>query len=56
MRILGKLLKNDRGATAIEFALIGSMISIAAVVAFDNLGNAVDNRYSAVDQALHGSI
>ena len=62
MRFLGKLLTNirvltdRRGATAIEYALIASMISIAAVAAFVNLGSTVENRYSAIDQSLNGTI
>ena len=56
MRFLGKLLTNQRGATAIEYAMIASMISVAAVAAFVNLGNTVENRYSAIDQTLDGTI
>ena len=56
MRFLGKLLTNERGATAIEYALIASMISVAAIVSFENLGGTVENRYSTIDQALNGAI
>jgi len=56
MRFLGKLLTNERGATAIEYALIASMISVAAVAAFVNLGGTVENRFSAIDQTLNGTI
>jgi len=62
MRILCKLLTNAtiwpdrRGATAIEYAMIASMISVAAVAAFMNLGNTVENRYSAIDQTLDGTL
>ena len=52
MRNLAKLLKNSRGATAIEYALIASVISIAAIVSFENLGSSIDNRYQQVDQSL----
>lgn len=52
MRELGRLLKNIRGATAIEYALIASLISVAAILGFENLGSQVDNRYQAVDAAL----
>ena len=56
MRFLGKLLTNQRGATAIEYAMIASMISVAAIAAFVNLGNTVENRFTAVDQTLDGTI
>ncbi|MES2904056.1 MAG: Flp family type IVb pilin [Pseudomonadota bacterium] len=52
MRNLVQLLKNNRGATAIEYALIASLISVAAIMSFENLGNQVDNKYDAVDAAL----
>lgn len=54
--MLGKLLNNQRGATAIEYALIASMISVAAIAAFVNLGSTIENRYSAIDQTLDGTI
>ena len=56
MRILGMLLTNQRGATAIEYALIASMISVAAVVAFEHLGSTVENRFSTIDQTLNETI
>jgi pilus assembly protein Flp/PilA len=52
MRNLAQLLKNKRGATAIEYALIASLISVAAIMSFENLGSQIDNRYQAVDQSL----
>ena len=56
MRILGKLLDHQRGATAIEYALIASLISVAAIVSFENLGSKVEGRYSTVEQTLSGTI
>lgn len=56
MRFWGKVASDRRGATAIEYALVASLISIAAIVSFENLGAQVDNRYQAVDSALNGTI
>jgi pilus assembly protein Flp/PilA len=56
MRIWTRLLNNQRGATAIEYALVASMISVAGIVAFENLGNSVDNRYTAVEQTLDSTL
>ncbi len=39
---LTKLLHCERGASAIEYALIGSLISIAAIAAMTNVGTKVD--------------
>jgi Flp pilus assembly pilin Flp len=52
MRALWKLLRDDRGVGAIEYALIASLISVAAVAAFDHMGSAVEQKYEAVDQKL----
>lgn len=52
MRNLIKLLRDTRGVGAIEFALVASLISVAAIVAFDNLGDSVSGKYEAVEKAL----
>ena len=52
MRILSELLHDKRGVGAIEFALVASLISVAAIVAFDNLGDSVSGKYEAIDKAL----
>ena len=52
MRNLAHLLKNNRGATAIEYALIASLISVAAIAGFQNLGMRVDAKFQAVNAAL----
>lgn len=52
MRLRTKLLNDRRGATGIEYALIASVISVAAIVAFENLGGTIGSRYSTVDRAL----
>lgn len=45
MRRLLKILANNRGATAIEYALIASLISVAAIVGYQNLGDQVSNSF-----------
>jgi len=52
MRGLVKLLNDQRGVGTIEYALIASLISIAAFTAIVDLGNNVDKRYDAVDTAV----
>lgn len=39
---LTKLLRCERGANAIEYALVASLISIAAIGAMQNLGGRID--------------
>lgn len=54
MRNLWKLLADRRGATAIEYALVASLISIAGIAAFDHMGGEVSAKYAAVDGKLKG--
>lgn len=41
-----------RGATAIEYALVASLISIAALAAFQTLGGRIDLMYGNVSAKL----
>ncbi|QIK97070.1 Flp family type IVb pilin [Sphingomonas sp. HDW15A] len=50
-RILN-LIRDNRGVGAFEFALIASLLSVAAVTAFGNLGHAVQHKYEQVDTKL----
>ena len=52
MRRLMKLLRCGKGASAIEYALVASLIAIAAVAAFLNLGNKIDTMYNNVENNL----
>lgn len=45
MRHFLKLFTDRRGATAIEYALIASLISVAAIVGYQNLGDKVNNSF-----------
>ena len=52
MRRLMKLFRCEKGANAIEYALVAALIAIAAVAAFLNLGNKVDTMYNNVENHL----
>jgi pilus assembly protein Flp/PilA len=47
-----RLLRDQRGANAIEYALVAGLISIAAVAAFQNLGSGITNMYENVSNKL----
>lgn len=53
MRQLTKLLRSTRGAAAIEYALVGALISIAALAAFQSLGNKINIMYNNVSNHLN---
>ena len=52
MRMPRRLAVDSRGATAIEYALIASLIAIAAIVAMGNVGNQVNNLVTTVSNDL----
>ena len=52
MRPLRTILRDRRGGTAIEYALVATLIAIAAIVAFRNLGTQIDTTLNNV----HGAV
>jgi len=50
---LTKLLRSVRGAAAIEYALVGALISIAALAAFHSLGNKLVVMYNNVSNHMN---
>lgn len=47
-----KLIKNEDGATAIEYGLIAALIAVAAIVAMGNLGTSLNNTFNKVNNEL----
>jgi pilus assembly protein Flp/PilA len=43
-----RFLRDERGATAIEYALIGALISVAVIAAVSMLGTALNETYTGV--------
>ena len=54
MKILSKIMKNEDGATAIEYGLIAALIAVAAIVAMGNLGDNLSNTFNEVNNSLEG--
>ena len=52
MRTFVWIIRCERGANAIEYALVASLIAIAAVAAYQNLGNKVDDMYNNISNHL----
>jgi len=50
-----KLWRNKRGATAIEYALIGALISVAIVAGAGALGSVMHDMYIAVDTKVEAA-
>ena len=51
--IIRTLLKDERGATAIEYGLIAALISIAAIAAMSNVGNSLQSIFNTVANNLN---
>ena len=47
-----KLMKNDRGATAIEYTLIASLVAVASIVAMNKVGGKISNVLTNVSNAM----
>ncbi len=52
MRTLISLMKDENGATAIEYGLIAALIAVAAITAMTTLGKTLSNTFSTVSVNL----
>lgn len=52
MRKLMEILRCERGANAIEYALVATLISIAAIGAFNGLSNKINFMYNNVSNHM----
>jgi pilus assembly protein Flp/PilA len=50
-----KFLKNNKGATAIEYGLIAALIAVAAISAMSAIGNNLKNTFNHVGSNLSTS-
>ena len=47
-----KLIKNSKGATAIEYGLIAALIAVAAIAAMQSVGNKLNTTFNNVSNHL----
>jgi len=52
-QMIGRFLKDEAGATAIEYGLIAALISIAAIAAMTNVGNNLKTIFNDVANNLN---
>jgi pilus assembly protein Flp/PilA len=52
MKFFNKLLRDEQGATAIEYGLIAALIAVAAITAMQSLGNELNSTFSTVSTTL----
>jgi pilus assembly protein Flp/PilA len=52
MRFLYRLLRDNRGATAIEYGLIAALIAVAAIAAMQGLGNQLKTTFNKTSSGM----
>lgn len=52
MQFFRKMLKDSKGATAIEYGLIAALIAVAAITAMGTVGNKLTNTFNNVSNSL----
>lgn len=52
MMFVRKLIKNSKGATAIEYGLIAALIAVAAISAMSQLGGKISTTFNNVSSNL----
>ncbi len=50
--VIRNLIKDESGATAIEYGLIAALVSVAAVVALENTGTSLSAIFTSVSDKL----
>lgn len=50
-----RLLDDEQGATAIEYALIAVLVAIAAIVGMRSIGNEINTTFNSVGSDLKGA-
>lgn len=52
MKFINKLLRDEQGATAIEYGLIAALIAVAAITAMDSLGGELNTTFNTVSTKM----
>lgn len=52
MKFINKLLRDEAGATAIEYGLIAALIAVASIVAMQNLGGELQQTFETTSSKM----
>ena len=52
-KLVSRFVKDESGATAIEYGLIAALIALAIVVGATSLGNALNNQFGRIATKLN---
>ena len=56
LKFIGSFVKDESGATAIEYGLIAALVSVAAIAALQGMGQSLSAMFSTVDSAMSAAI
>ena len=48
IRLIARMLKDESGATAIEYGLIAALIAVVTIAGLTTLGTTLNSRYNAI--------
>ncbi|MBX3578259.1 MAG: Flp family type IVb pilin [Rhizobiaceae bacterium] len=54
-KLFARFVKDESGATAIEYGLIAALIALAIMVGAGNLGNALNNQFEFITNELEST-
>ena len=54
-KFVTRFLKDDSGATAIEYGLIAALIAAVLVTVIGNIGSTLDTKFGEIDEAIGNS-
>ncbi|MBN9145616.1 MULTISPECIES: Flp family type IVb pilin [unclassified Novosphingobium] len=52
MKFLSKLIRDEAGATAIEYGLIAALIAVAAITAMNGMGNQLSTTFNTTSSQM----
>ena len=55
MNIFSRFVRDESGATAIEYGLIAALISVAAITAMGTLGNSLSTTFNLVSNDMNNA-
>ena len=56
VRMFKNFINDESGATAIEYGLIAALVSVAAIVALEQMGTSLDQMFSTVSGKLDTAV
>ena len=54
--LIARLLKDEEGASAIEYALIAALIAVAIIAGVETLGEGLGSAFTSIAETLQGRL